>query len=431
MSRVYNHEAIQEYLRSNTNVLDTTGKLNQIYAIAYIKDPPKGENRDAQIALHSNLLSTLMGAKHKKNITVDYGHGNSKKAFIAAAADEYLAASEEARPEEGDEEDNVSLNDAVMSNADDNGRNMSPEGAAEHEGSEELDTSEALARFLVEHPEVRAWVDNVVQREQETDLFYDELSQRESDMQAAQVELDLRMAALEGREADVKKRETEVKKQEAGVKQREADTKQQKIDLLRQKSENIKRARAEDKQQQEAVKALEEERDAALQKLKSLKQREDDLQEREQERLEQAEVGDREQQQAAMAVAERDAALQKREKAVKEREDDLEKQMTAQKEREMMAASSFATPRDRRRDEFLLPASLLARLKSAQGEEAQVLVREVQGLAAAHRADMIKLLRGVESKLERGYLVAAHKEASGMVKTMVSVLAQVGRNTEA
>ncbi|KAF7195968.1 hypothetical protein HII31_02730 [Pseudocercospora fuligena] len=437
-NRVYNHEAIGEYFRSggNSKLIDTPTKLNKIYAIAFIDDPPEDGTREVQIKLLTNLLSSLMGAKYKNAVNVDYGEFRTKKDFIAAAANEYLEGKskgkkkivrfqpqevvdvesqedEEVQEQEQEQEYTSSANeDAEMADAnidDDDGTNS-----------------------MISEGEFNEFVASI--RE---DLYNREkaIEQRELDLQAAEAEQRKTAAALEkdlktcasklenSKAAERKQRQSTaelqikldgVQRRETQVLVREEQIMKQTKDLFKQQDDVSKREEDVTKREEDVTKR----EDGVLKREEGVLKRENNVgkQEKEVERKLKS-SGIEEVEKIHEKLKEKEATLEEWEDLLEKREDELET-------REDIASGCTMQIYD-----FLLPVHVQARLKAVRDfgtEETEKLMKlEVQDLAAAHREEMFKILRAVEDKLEKGYLIAAHKQTSALLKVMVGVLGQV------
>ncbi|KXS93310.1 hypothetical protein AC579_10577 [Pseudocercospora musae] len=202
MSRVYNHAAIQEYFRSNAKVVDTPQQLNEIYAIAFINQPGEDGTRDVQLGLHTKLLGTLIGPKYNKEITVKYGE--SKKAFLAAAVDQYLEVADEKSVSEAMKEDRAS-------------GDASGAAAMDKTGEDDIDMETGggdSERELALMPRLQEWMQMVERREQDVVAREEALKQREVEVQAAESD---HQATIKDREKHVKTLEAAVFHQRLGM----------------------------------------------------------------------------------------------------------------------------------------------------------------------------------------------------------------------
>ncbi|EME77069.1 uncharacterized protein MYCFIDRAFT_84738 [Pseudocercospora fijiensis CIRAD86] len=378
--RVYNHEAIGEYFRSggNSKLIDTLTKLNKIYAIAFIDDPPEDGTREVQIKLLTNLLSSLMGPKYNNTVNVDYSEFRTKKDFIAAAANEYLEGKSkgkkkivrfepqevaDTRSQEEEEVQEQEQEQEYTSSADEDAE-MADANIDDNDGSSSM-ISEAEAEQRKSAAALKKDLEKCAAKLNEV-----KAAERKQEQSAA--ELQIKLDSMQRRETQVLVREEQIMKQTTDLFTQQYDVSKREEEVAKREEDVTKR--------EDGV--LKRENNIAYKKLK-----------------------------------EKEAALEGREDFLAKREDELEA-------REDIASGCTLQIYD-----FLLPVHVQARLKAVRDfgteEKEKSMKREVQDLATAHREEMLKILRSAEDKLDKGFLIAAHKQTSALLKVIVGVLGQV------
>lgn len=435
-NRIYNHEAIGEYFRNGGNsskLIDTPTKLNKIYAIAYINDPAEDGTRDGQITLLDRLLSALTGPKHKNTASVNYGEF-TKKEFIAAAADEYLAGKskgkkkvvrfkpqEVASVESQEDEEVQEQEQEYTSSADEDAEMMDANTDDDDEGSNTPSQAELDAFVAQVSEKLHDRESAVEQRELDLEAAEDEYRKSAAALKKDQEKCASKLNELKAAErkqrhsiAQAQLKVEDVERRETQVLIREEQNAKKVTDLFKDQDDVSKREKEVSKREEDVSKR----EDGVLKREEGVLKRENDVGKREKEverKLKSS--GIEEVEKLREKLQEKEAALEEREYVLEKRQDELESH-------EDIASSCTLQIYD-----FLLPVHVRGRLKSVRDhgteEQEQLMKREVQQLAGFHRDKLLKVLRGVEDKLEKGYLIAAHKQTSALLKVLVSVLGQV------